>query len=63
MWQTCFDEYYYLSDAERKRMSHKYKPGKIFLEGYNYDDTIRGWWKKSKRRKMIKNLDSKEITN
>ena len=34
---TYFDEYYYLSDAERKKMKRKIKPKKLFIEGYNYD--------------------------
>ena len=36
--ETYFDEYYYLSDAKTKTMDRKYKPKKLFLEGYNYND-------------------------
>ena len=32
-----FDEYYDLSDAERKKSKHEYKPKMLFLKLYNYD--------------------------
>ena len=38
MLGTYFDEYYYLSDAERKKINSKYKPKTLFIEGYNYND-------------------------
>ena len=33
-----FDEYYYLSDRKRKKVNSKYKPKKLFIKGYNYND-------------------------
>ena len=41
MLRTYFDEYYYLSDAERKKMNNKYKPETLFVKRYNYND----WYK------------------
>ena len=35
---TYFDEYYHLSDTERKNMDRKYKPKKLSLDVHNYDD-------------------------
>ena len=35
---TYSDEYYYLSDVEGKEMNSNYKPKKLFIEGYNYND-------------------------
>ena len=34
---TYFDEYYYLSDAEGKKMNNKFKPKQLFIEGSNYN--------------------------
>ena len=36
--QTYFDEYYYLSDAKKINIEHKYDPTNKALDEYNYSE-------------------------
>ena len=54
-----YDEYYYLSDAERKNMNNRYKPIKLFIEGYNYND----WYKNVESSDKEKLSDKEELVD
>ena len=54
--ETPFDEYYDLPDAERTNMEHRYKPKKLFLEAYNYDD----WFENEKSTDTTSRKSDKE---
>ena len=40
MLETCFNEYYGLSDAKRSKIDPKYDPINLFLQKYSYDDWL-----------------------
>ena len=54
---TYFDEYYYLSDAERKKMNNKFKPKKLFIEGSNYND----WYENVEMPDKEESSDKEEL--
>ena len=56
---TYFHEYYYLSDAERKKMNHKFKPKKLFIERYSYND----WYENVELPDKEKSSDNEELSD
>ena len=56
---TYFHEYYYLSDAERKKMNNKFKPKKLFIEGYSYND----WYENVELPDKEKLSDNEELSD
>ena len=50
---------FYLSDAERKNMNNRYKPIKLFIEGYNYND----WYKNVESSDKEKLSDKEELVD
>ena len=57
---TYFHEYYYLSDAERKKMNNKFKPKKLFIEGYSYNDWYENVELPDKEKSSDEGLSDKE---
>ena len=56
---TYFHEYYYLSDAKRKKMNHKFKPKKLFIERYSYND----WYENVELPDKEKSSDNEELSD